>query len=165
MGGGFGQQPATTGGGIQFGMASSAGGLGAPANDPLAGGGMTSAFGMGGMGGLGSMGGGFGGAPAAPAGAGGADGGYDFDIDLSNIKAVEPPKSDPKKFKGKNPNSAFRDPDKVKEKRNVTIGGAETYHYEKQSSVQDSESYVKDTEEDEDDSDEEDSDSLEEKAL
>lgn len=136
----------SAGGGISMGMASAAGGIGgAPQNT-----GFTSAYGFG---------------STKPATGGGGDG-YDFDIDLSDVKAIEPPKHDPKNFKGKAKGSSFRDPDKKGDKKSVRIGGAETYHYDKESSMNESESMSKPKSNDDSDEDSDDnSDDVENNAL
>lgn len=127
-------------------------GLGAPSyamNKGFGGPGMGS-MGMGGMGsgmgGMGSgMGSGFGGMQMSMGmglGMGGMNMGgmntgndaYEFDLDLDHIKAVEPPKSDPKEYKGKEKGGIMKDPSKKKEKKEVKIGNTETIHYEKESS-------------------------------
>jgi hypothetical protein len=171
MGGGFGGPP--MGGGMPMGGIGSFGSVGAMGGMGGMGGGMGGMGGMGGgfgggmpMGGIGSMGGvgppgGMGGMAFGGAqGIGGGDGDYDY-VDLSHIKAIEKPKADPKSYKGKEKNSAFRDPEKKGAKKSVKIGDTETYHYEKESShysEQESRAHV-------DSEDDDDSDQVENNAL
>ena len=107
-------------------------------------GGMSMSMGMGlGMGGM-NMG-----------GVSQGDDAYQFDLNLDHIKAIEPPKSDPKSFKGKEKGGIMKDPSKKGQKKEVKIGNTETIHYERESSHYSSGQDIKKNSE-EDDSDESD---------
>lgn len=142
---GYGAGPASYGGmSSGFGSMGTMGGMGAGGMGM----GMAGAGGMGGMGmgnmrmagapGFGSgmmgMGMGLGMGGMNMGGMPQGDDAYQFDLNLDHIKAIEPPKSDPKNFKGKEKGGILRDPSKKKGKKEVKIGKTETIHYEKESS-------------------------------
>ena len=121
------------------------GGMGMGGMNPGFGGGMSMSMGMGlGMGAM-NMG-----------GVSQGDDAYQFDLNLDHIKAIEPPKSDPKNFKGKEKGGILKDPSKKKQKKEVKIGNTETIHYERESSHYSSGQDGKKASEDEEDSDESD---------
>jgi len=83
---------------------------------------------------------------------------YTFDLNLDHIKPIEPPKSNPKDFKGKEKGGIMKDPSKKKEKHSVKIGGAETIHYEKESSQYSNDGSKQKLKDDDDEEEEDDSD-------